>query len=103
MSTPARPQAGSEVGEILGFCRTWFELASSMCWRSYDPFDFLLISFGDALRRRSRLAARSLIAIGKQTGSRGRLLARIASHEEPTAVADFLSAAALLSLLGATW
>ncbi len=68
-----------------------------MDWSSQDPFDFLLVAGGDAVRARSALAGRGLVQLGKRGGAPLRRVARVGPHEEAKAVADFLSAAVLVS------
>lgn len=85
------------AGEIVKDCRGGFELASSMDWKSYDPFDLLLVKHGEFMRRYSPLTGRLVVQLGRRTGSRVRHLARIAQHEEAKAIGDFLLASVLLS------
>jgi len=83
--------------------RRAFDTASGLDWRSYDPFDLLLSPFLGGLRQTSPLAARVCVQFGKRAGTGTRRLLRVAPHEEPKALADFLRAAALLSSLGREW
>jgi hypothetical protein len=85
------------VEEITEACRSSFELAEGMRWRSYDPFDILLAGFGEGTRRRGSLPARALIYLGRRTGARVRRLVGIRPHEEAKALADFLLSSTLLS------
>lgn len=95
----------AEVDEIVAPCRAGFELASSADWRSYDPFDALLVPFGAALQRRSPLAARLTVQAGRRSGTRLRRLLGVRPHHEAKALADFLAASAILarSVPGGEW
>jgi hypothetical protein len=96
--------AMAEVDEIVARCRAAFEVAESVGWRSYDPFDALLVPFGESARGRSPLAARVAVQAGRRSGARLRRLARIKPHEEAKALADFLAASVLLARLpGGEW
>ena len=100
--TSGDARAGAEEGQpaiapIISTCRRGFELAAAVSWSSHDPFDFLLISGGDAVRARSALAGRALVQLGRRGGAPIRRVARVAPHQEAKAIADFLSAAVLVS------
>jgi hypothetical protein len=94
-------RAYTDIDEIVARCRAAFELASSVDWRSYDPFDALLLPFGAAAQGRSPLLARVTVQAGRRSGARLRRLARIRPHEEAKALADFLAASARLARLPA--
>jgi hypothetical protein len=83
--------------------RAAFELASSVEWRSYDPFDALLLPFGESVQRRSPLVARIIVQAGRRSGHGARLrrLVGIGTHEEAKALADFLAASARLARMAA--
>jgi hypothetical protein len=93
----------SEITALENAARCAFDTASGIDWRSYDPFDLLLSPYLGGLRRRSPLAARVFVQIGKRSGARTRRLLRVPTHEEPKALADYLRAAVLLSSLGRDW
>jgi hypothetical protein len=97
-------QAGTDLDEIVARCRAGFELASSVGWSSYDPFDALLLPFGEAARRRSGLAARIIVQAGRRSGTRLRRLVGVKPHQEAKALADFLAASTRLAPLpGGDW
>jgi hypothetical protein len=94
----------TEVDDIVARCRAGFELASSAQWKSYDPFDALLLPFGEAARRRSGLLARIIVQTGRRSGAGLRRLVAIKPHEEAKALADFLAAGTRLARLpGGEW
>lgn len=95
----------TEVDEIVARCRAGFALASSVDWRSYDPFDALLVRFGPALQHRSPLAARLTVQAGRRSGTHVRRLFGIRPHYEAKALADFLAASVMLagSVPGGEW
>ena len=92
-------RAPTDVDEIVARCRAAFELAAATGWSSHDPFDALLLPFGPWAQRRSPLAARIAVQVGRRSGGRLRRLAGIRPHEEAKALADFLSASAQLARL----
>jgi hypothetical protein len=94
-------RARTEVDQIVARCRAAFELASSVDWRSYDPFDALLLPFGEAARARSPLLARVLVQGGRRSGARLRRRLGIKPHQEAKALADFLAASTRLARLPA--
>jgi len=94
-------RARTDVDEIVARCRAAFELAASAGWKSYDPFDALLLPFGESARGRSPLLGRIAVQAGRRSGRRLRRLAGIRPHEEAKALADFLAAGARLSRLPA--
>lgn len=89
--------------DIAACCRRLFLAADAMGWRSYDPHDFLAAPLFRRVPRVSRLLARALVQAGRRTGAHPRRLLRIAPHEEPKALADFLSAAVLWAGAGQEW
>jgi len=96
--------APPDVDDIYRYCRTGFEFASDLDWRSLDPFDFLLAPFGERTRRLSPFAARLLIQLGRRSGRGLRRLAQIRPREEAKAIADFLWASVVLAAAGqASW
>lgn len=87
----------STLGNLSDYCRRAFVLATAADWRSFDPWDVLAAPFGEPLRRRSPLCARILIQVGRHLGPTPRQALRVPRHEEAKALADFLSAACILS------
>jgi hypothetical protein len=73
-----------------------FELGEGVDWRSHDPFDLLLSPYARLLTR-SPLAARMWIQVGRRTGRRTRRVLGVPEHREAKALADFVSAAVILS------
>ena len=97
-------RADTDVDEIVARCRAAFELASTVDWSSYDPFDALLLPFGASAQDRSPLVARIIVQSGRRSGARLRRLAGITPHEEAKALADFLASSAWLARLpGGDW
>jgi hypothetical protein len=89
--------------ELVTTARHAFDVADAMAWKTYDPYDILLSPFTALVRGRSPLLARVLLQVGRRAGPRTRSLLRIAPHEEPKALADFLQAAVALARNGEDW
>lgn len=83
--------------------RAAFATAEQMHWRSHDPFDLLLSPICRPLQPLSPWLARVAVQVGRRSGKRLRSVLRVPVHEEPKAIADYLRAAARLSLAGRSW
>jgi hypothetical protein len=103
LHTPDREETAIPREVLVGTARRAFELGEALDWKSYDPYDILLSPATRLVHKRSPLAARVLLQLGKRSGSQLRRLLKVPVHEEPKALADFAQGAALLARSGERW
>jgi hypothetical protein len=89
--------------DLISAVQRWFDLAASLEWRSYDPYDLLASPHLRRCPEISPFAARVCVQIGRRSGPGLRRWLRIAPHEEAQALATFLRAAVMLVRCGEVW
>jgi hypothetical protein len=101
----AEPESSVEIPRerLVDAAHALFRLAETLDWKSYDPYDILLSPLAGRVPDRLPLLARLLLQLGRRSGVTLRRLLRVAPHEEPKALADFLRAAAILDRANEDW